>query len=241
MASNRSPFGGAALSFFARDFDDPGGLDGVIVLDEREPPDAGAETAPPPITAAFLEEACAAARAEGVRQGVADATAAHDAERDNMTASLIAGLTLADQHLRDAVEIAGRRLAGLVLATLDAGFPALCARHGAAEVDRFTRDVIALLGQEPRIVIRIHPTLQHTLDDMLAGLEPERRDAILVEPRDTIPPGDARIAWRHGLAARDIGALRTRLAEVLAPLGLGPAALGSAGHDPVTADSFCND
>jgi hypothetical protein len=56
------------------------------------------------------------------------------------------------------------------------------------------------------------------------GLEPERREAILVEAREALPPGDARIAWRHGMAVRDTEALRLRLAETLAPLGLEPAA-----------------
>jgi len=213
----------------------------VIVLDDREPPDEAVEPAPPPITAAMLEEACAAARADGLQQGRDEAAAARDAERDLMTARLLSGLGMADEKLRDAVEATGKRLAGVVLATLDAGFPALCARHGAAEVVRFTRDVVALLGQELRIVIRVHPTLQPALDQVLAGLEPERREAILVEPRDTIPPGDARIAWRHGLATRDIATLRTRLAAVLAPLGLGPGALAPLDADPVTADSFSND
>jgi len=241
MASTRPPFGDVALALFARDFDDPAVLDGVIVLDEQEPPDAVAEPAPPPITAALLDESCAAARADGLRQGRAEAAAARDAERDAMTASLLAGLSLADANLRDAVEVAGMRLAGLVLATLDAGFPTLCARHGAAEVARFTRDVVALLGQEPRIVIRIHPGLQLMLEGVLAELEPDQRATILVEPRDAIPPGDARIAWRHGLASRDIGALRTRLAEVLAPLGLAPGPPGLVAAAPVTAYSFSTD
>jgi hypothetical protein len=116
----------------------------------------------------------------------------------------------------------------LILAMIEVGFPSLRARHGPAEFVRFTREVVSLLGQEPRIVIRLHPSLVPDLNEVLASLEPERRAAVLVEPRDTLPIGDARIAWRHGMATRDTTALLARLAEVLAPLGLTSEAAGSA-------------
>ena len=238
MAFNR-PFGGdGALALFARDFDDPAARDGVIVLDEQEPPDAASELAPPSISTAALEEACAAARAEGLRQGYAEAAAIRDTECDALVANLILGLNRADAHMRDAVEEASSRLAELVLAMLAAGFPTLCARHGAAEVARFTRDVVALLGQEPRIVIRVNPALESTLEEVLAELEQEQRDAILIEPRDNLPPGDARIAWRHGLASRDIGVLRARLAEALGHLGLAPVDTNFVVADPVIGASL---
>jgi flagellar biosynthesis/type III secretory pathway protein FliH len=238
MAANRTSFADIGLALFARDFDDPDSLGGVIVLDEPEPADTPAEPEPPPITAAMLDEARAAGFAEGLRHGRAEAAAARDAERDAMVAALLAGLRDADAKLHEAVEAAGSRLAGLVLAMLEAGFPTLCARHGAAELSRFTRETIALLGQEPRIVIRIHPALQPAVEAVVAELEPERRTAILVEPREALPPGDGRIAWRHGLASRDTTALRTRLAEILAPLGLTPS-LADAGL--VAADSLSHD
>lgn len=210
------------LALFVRDFDAP--LDNVIVLDEDEQEAPPAEPAPPPITPQMLEEACAAARAEGLQAGRGEAAEAREAARHAMQATLINQLRDAEAQLRASVEAAGSQLASLVLATLDAGFPALRARHGAEELARFTRGIVGLLAQEPRIVVRVHPDMQPVLDEVLDGLEPERRAAILVEPRDTLPPGDARIAWRHGMAVRDTEALRTRLAETLAPLGLEPAA-----------------
>ena len=210
-----------AFALFARDFDAP--LDNVIVLDEAEEDAPPAEPPPPPITQAMLDEAVAAAREDGLREGRAEAAEAREAARHAMQATLINQLRDAEAHLRGAVETAGSQLAALVLATLDAGFPALRARHGAAELSRFTRDIVGLLAQEPRIVIRIHPDMQAALDEVLATLEPERRETILVEARDSLPLGDARIAWRHGMAVRDTEAMRQRLAETLAPLGLEPA------------------
>lgn len=221
-APRAAPRAEPAFALFARDFDAP--LDNVIVLDDPEEEAPPAEPPPPSITQEMLEAAVAAAREDGLREGRAEAAEAREAARHAMQATLINQLRDAGAQLRGAVDEAGSQLAALVLATLDAGFPALRARHGADELARFTRDIVGLLAQEPRIVIRIHPDMQAALDDVLAGLEPERREAILVEVRDALPPGDARIAWRHGMAVRDTEALRQRLGETLAPLGLEPAA-----------------
>ncbi len=220
-APRAAPRAEPAFAMFVRDFDAP--LDNVIVLDDAEE-EAPAAPQTPAITQEMLDAAVAAARDEGLREGRAEAAEAREAARHAMQATLINQLRDAGAQLRGAVDEAGSQLAALVLATLDAGFPALRARHGAAELARFTRDVVGLLAQEPRIVIRIHPDMQPALDEVLAALEPERREAILVEARDALPPGDARIAWRHGMAVRDTEALRRRLGETLAPLGLEPAA-----------------
>ena len=220
-ATRTAPRAEPAFAMFVRDFDAP--LDNVIVLDDAEEEAVPAEPPPPAITQEMLEAAVAAAREEGLREGRAEAAEAREAARHAMQATLINQLRDAGTELRGAVDAAGSQLAALVLATLDAGFPALRARHGAAELSRFTRDVVGLLAQEPRIVIRIHPDMQPALGEVLDALEPERREAILVEVREALPPGDARIAWRHGMAVRDTEALRQRLGETLAALGLEPA------------------
>lgn len=220
----------AAFGLFVRDFDDPAsdgvfGADGVIVLDDL---DGAAAASPPPdlaITQEQLDEARASAHAQGLAAGRAEAEAAQDAERRTLLNALLDQLRDADAQIRGAVDEAGAGLARLVLASLAAGFPSLCARHGAAELARFTREVTDMLADEPHIVIRVHPTMLAALDDCLSAIEPERRAAILVEPRDALTPGDARIAWRHGLAVRDAASLQARLADILAPLGLAPVEL----------------
>jgi flagellar biosynthesis/type III secretory pathway protein FliH len=225
----------AGFSLFARDFDDPSTLDGVIVLDEPELTPPASEPEIQAISLAMLEEARACAHAEGLRQGRAEAAAARDAAREAMVTQLLFDLRNADINLRQAVEAAGTQLANLALAVIEAGFPSLRGCHGAAELSRFSREVIALLDEELRIVVRIHPTMQSVLDEVLADLEEERRAAIIVETRDALPAGDARIAWRNGLATRDTESLRTRIAEALAPLGLAPYRVNLADPDPVRA------
>jgi len=211
----------ARFELFAADFDAPAGSGGVIELDELDPVEVP-PAPPPPITPAALDAACAEARALGHEAGRGEAAAAREAERHALLAALLAGLHDADATIRAAVDEAGTGLARLVMAALSAAFPALCARHGGAELARFTREVTALLAAEARVVIRLHPTAQPALDEVLAELEPELRAAILVEPREAMATGDARIAWRHGMAVRDAASLRARVDAVLAPLGLAP-------------------
>ena len=219
----------SGLGLFSRDFDDPV-AGGVIVLDE---PDAAESTAAPAITQDVLDQARAVAHAHGLAAGRAEAAAEREAERHALLVALLDQLRDADAQIRGAVEEAGTALARLVLASLAAGFPSLCARHGAAELGRFTPEVIALLAHEPRIVIRVHPAMVPALDECLATLEPERRETIVIEPRSALIPGDARIAWRHGLAVRDAAALQARLADILAPLGLAPESVPA--HAPLPA------
>jgi flagellar assembly protein FliH len=232
---------GEAISLFDRDFDDSMMLDDVVVIEEHESMEAPPEAELPLITPVMLEEACAAAHANGLRQGRAEVAAARDSERDAMMRNLLCQLRGAEESLCEMVETAGARLAGLVLASLEASFPNMCVHHGSAEVVRFTRNVVELLGEEPRIVIRVHPTLETPLDALISDLEPERQQAILVELRDTIPPGDVRIAWRHGLATRDVAALHTRVAEVLAQLGFAPGEVRSEGTRLATAEHIATD
>ena len=222
----------SGFGLFVHDFDDPV-AGGVIVLDE---PDAAESEPAPAITQEVLDEARAAAHAQGLAAGRAEAEEAREAERRALLAALLDQLRDADAQIRGAVDEAGIGLARLLLASLAAGFPSLCARHGAAELVRFTQQVTALLAHEPRIVIRVHPATQRALDEYLAKLEPEQRETILVEPRSSLAPGDARIAWRHGLAVREAAALQARLDDILAPLGLAP----EPAHTPLPASiSVC--
>lgn len=210
------------MGLFTRDFDDPASLGEVIELDDIGGPEAAPDMPPPAITQDMLDDACAGARAQGQAEGRAEAEAERNAVRLALMTVLRGQLHNADAQIRAAVDDAGQGLSQLVLAALSAGFPALCARHGAAELARFTRAVTDLLATEPRVVIRAHPSMLAALDEVLEGLEPEQRGTILVEAREALAPGDARIAWRHGLAVRDTAGLRARIEAVLAPLGFAP-------------------
>ncbi len=218
MTDNAPP---ADFSLFVPDFDAPAG---VIMLDEMPEPDPGSapEAAQSAVTAEMLAAACAQAHEEGRNAGLAQAADAREAQRQAMLSALAGHIAAADTQLRDVVEESGAQLAQLVFAVLQAAFPALSARHGGAEIARLTGEMVRLLAAEPRIVIRVHPTMAGEVAQVLDRLENERRAAVVVETRDDMPPGDARVGWRHGVAVRDSHALWSQVAGILAPLGLTP-------------------
>jgi flagellar assembly protein FliH len=89
-------------------------------------------------------------------------------------------------------------------------------------VQRFVHEILALLAEEPRIVVRVHPDMVPEVARVVANLAPERREAVVVEGHDGLPHGDARVGWRHGVAVRDAPGTWARVMDVLGPLGLAP-------------------
>lgn len=206
-------------ALFATDFDRD---DGVIVFDLPDEP----EPSPVPVPPQTGPDDLAAARADGfeagLRHGRAEAVAARDAQLAALVARLNEQLAGAADGLRASVDDAGERIGRLVVTILDRTFPALCARFGAAEVARFTCQVIALLEDEPRVLIRVHPTMTDATTAMLAALEPAQRSAVLVEADAALAAGDALVGWRNGRARRSTAALWADLVDALGQLGLGP-------------------
>lgn len=218
----------SGLGLFAHDFDRP--VEGVIVLDEPEVPDV----LPPVVSEAMVAQAREEGFREGLAHGRAEAAAARDVALADMTARLVAQMEGAAEGLGAVVQGSGEALAQLVLAAVGRAYPVLCERHGAAEVRRFTHEVVTMLGEEPRIVVRVHPDMVPEVARVVAGLAPERRDAVVVEAQDALVPGDARIGWRHGAAVRDAKGMWARVVDVLGPLGLAPD--GGAAPAPETAE-----
>lgn len=220
MQQRSAPRRGHGL--FAEDFDD---ATGVIVLDDAPDPPAEPEPpAPPPITRADLEAARAEGLAEGLRQGRAQAASEAAAQLQSLIGTMVEQMRAADQELRRCVEENAEQVTQVLFAMLGATFPTLCQRFGAAEVARFTREVVAVLDDEPRIVVRAHPSMLPEIERALASLEPEHRENITIEGRETVPPGDARITWRNAVARRDAQARWAELSETMAQLGLGSLA-----------------
>jgi flagellar assembly protein FliH len=155
-------------------------------------------------------------REAGLKEAAAgEAAATHQA----MTA-------LAEQFAAECTAASGRAeqsaeaIARLLLDSLAATFPALCARYGDAEVRAIVRTVLPGLAQEPAITVRAHPRTARAVTQETARFDPELAAQIQVIECDAMPPGDVRIAWRSGSATRDAAALWQQVAAVLAPAGL---------------------
>jgi flagellar assembly protein FliH len=210
MAADRHP-----AILFAEDFDaEPD----IAVLDEP----SGAAVPPPAITEAELAAARDEAYAEGHRSGLAQA-AADRAEITRQMVSVIADrMAEADAEAARVAERSAEAVAQLLLGTLGTMLPALCARHGAAEVAAVARAVLPSLVREPRVTVRVSPHVAAAVETELARLDPEFRARVELVETAAVPPGDARISWHEGVAVRDSAALWRAVAEALAPLDLLP-------------------
>ena len=117
-------------------------------------------------------------------------------------------------------EQSAEAIARLLLDSLAAIFPTLCARYGDAEVRAIVRAVLPALTQEPAITVRAHPRTARALTQEIARLDPDLAAHVQTIDCDAMSPGDVRIAWHNGTATRDAAALWQQVAAVLAPAGL---------------------
>ncbi len=201
---------------FAEDFD---ARPGITILDD---PDE-TESRPPAFTEAEIAAARADAYAEGHRNGLAQAATDRAEVTRQMLATVADRLAGAGDEAARVAEESADAVARLLLGTLAVMLPALCARHGAAEVVALTRAVLPALAREPRVTIRLSPHVVRAVEQELDRLDPELRARVSLSPVDAVAPGDARIAWQDGAAIRDAAALWRKVTEALAPLDLAPA------------------
>jgi flagellar biosynthesis/type III secretory pathway protein FliH len=133
----------------------------------------------------------------------------------------IAGQLVAARAGADAVaEQSADAIARLLLACFAAAFPALSARHGAAETAALLREILPALRHEPMIVIRVSP---HVAPEMIKEIQEFDADLaahVQVVPTDALPIGDAQVNWHNGAARRDAASLWRQIEQILAPAGL---------------------
>jgi len=175
--------------------------------------DEAARLAPRPDTRRFsaleMDVAQAAARAEGVAAGraeaeqqiarrVADACAAVGTRLGELIAAC------AQQHeaqTREAVTAATEIVRRLL--------PSLGKREAIGEIEALIRDCLSRLHDEPRLVVRVadellDPIRQH-IDQITAAAGYTGRVILFADP--AIRSGDARVEWADGGAERDSAAI----------------------------------
>lgn len=181
------------------------------------------EVIEPTFSAAELE----AARAEAWQAG-SDAASARAATADHAAirqtvASVAEQLAAADRELLDLAEQSAATIARLLLGSLGVVLPELAARYGEAELQAIIRIVSPGLFQEPAVTLRINPLHCTTVAREIERLDPDLAARWQIVPTESVPAGDARIAWRNGGATRDAAVLWQQVAATLALSGLSPA------------------
>ncbi len=184
----------------------------------------------PAVSAVEIASARADAFAEGHAAGQRAAAAEGAAALAEAAARLGAEIAPLLEELRAEAAAAAGALARLLLDTLAVMFPALSARHGAAEARALVRALLPGLALEPEIVVRAHPELVPALTEEVARTLPDEPTRVRVLADPAMAAGDVRVRWRGGSAARDAAALWTEIAAALGPSGLLSAQTREVAH-----------
>jgi len=196
----------AVKFLFERDFDEP-----VVEIDPTAP------EAPCGRTNAELEQLLAEAHEAGRAQAAEEARVAAEATIAQMIEGLAANvralmedrLALQQQLTREAAQLAHAIALKLT--------PRLMKAHPLAEIERLTEDCLRELGDEPRLVIRLHeamlPRMKARIDAMAraAGYE----GAVVLLGDDTMSPLDCRIDWANGGTERRVASLIKTVEETV--------------------------
>ena len=206
---------------FAEDFDLPEGFAHVLAPAEEDEEEA--EPEPEVIIPSYSAEELEEAREKGFAAGQRAGREAAQADSEAQIAAALAAITGSLHDAREAAAATASELAEgvtrLLLQGLASLAPALCARHGESEVAAVMALVLPVLRTEPRITVRVNPTLEDGIRARLARFDAELVARVAVIAAD-LPPGDVRIGWRDGEAVRDTTAIWRGIADVLTPLGL---------------------
>lgn len=201
------------------------GGDGILFAEDFDCQDASPSPAvvAPPIPI-YGQADVMAARAQGFEAGrIAarhDIEAEDEARLQHAIAQLAVQLDAATEVARNAAGDTADAIAGLLLSTLGAVLPTLCAAHGDAEAVVVARAMLPALTTEPAITIRAHPATLAALDHEILRIDADLMARIRFLPTETMLRGDVRIAWQDGCAMRDTTALWNEIVGVLVANGL---------------------
>jgi flagellar assembly protein FliH len=204
---DRSPQTKRCGSLFAEDFD----------LPQTAP---AAEAVEPVFSASELAAARESAWCEGHEAGLSEAAAADTASVREAMAQIVAQLRAESNAVSIQAEQQAESIARLLLGSLAATFPALSAQYGDAEARAIVRSVLPALAQEPMITIRANSDTTAAISREIGKLDPELSVRIETMTSEAMLPGDVRITWRNGSAARSVETLWQQVVDVLAPAGL---------------------
>jgi flagellar assembly protein FliH len=203
-------FGASSQSvgaLFEEDFDQP---------ERLAEPDA----IEPVYSAAELSSLREAAWREGNAAGQQEAAASDAAATRRAVESMAAQCTDARDAATARAEQTADAIARLLLDSLAAAFPMLCACYGEAEVQAIVRSVLPALTQEQAVTVRTNRLTAPSLVREIGRLDPAFAARVQIVECDAMTPGDVKIDWHNGRAIRDATALWEQVAAVLAPAGL---------------------
>ena len=191
---------------------------------DRAPAPPEPEVIAPTFSLAEVEAARAEAFRDGRNAAAADAQDADHATIRRTLGEIATQLAAAREMLAEQAEQSATAVAQLLLHSLGAVMPHLARHYGEAELKALIRAILPGLVQEPAATVRLNPLHAAGIAHEIEHCDPDLAARLRIVPTETIPPGDLRIAWCNGGAARDTAALWSQVAETLGLAGLAPAA-----------------
>lgn len=104
-----------------------------------------------------------------------------------------------------------------LLAMVAAVLPSFAASQGRDEVQALLRLLVPAMCREPRLTIRVHPSLLEILREDTTGLLVDGHAVIDWIGSDSMLPGDVSVRWQDGIMVRDTNALCTRVRDLIMP------------------------
>lgn len=169
----------------------------------------------PVITADHVEQACRDAVAQARVQWEAQA----EQQRTRALGAIADAIREARADARHQADTVAEGTVTTMLSMLNGALPRLCRDHGPAEVRALVERLLPSLRSEPRVTIRVHPSLVPVLDRDLADAEPELTGTVSVMAAP-VEPGDLRVTWENGSCKRDTRAILAAMQDALSQLGL---------------------
>lgn len=201
---------------YAEDFDAP----------EPAPPAPATAPPPPPPEPIVLEPTFSLADLRRAAEHAQEAGRALERQESELNAASLRTDALGriadalNQARGDADRIAAdaaSATADTVLAAVAAVLPGFARLRGMDEVAALLRLLLPAMSHEPRLGVRVHPSLIDGLRQDLAPLLQDGSTSIDWLASDAMQPGDVNVRWQNGMMVRDMTALCAQVVALIAP------------------------
>ncbi len=207
------PFSGV---LYAEDFDMP------------EPARTAPAAAPPPpppepivleptFSLADLRHAAKHAQEQGRAQERQDTELNANALKADALGRIADALNQARSEAARIAADAAAAVAETALAAVAAMLPAFARQRGQDEAAALLRLLLPAMSHEPRLSIRVHPSM---LEDLRQEMTPLLQDGPTVVEwleSEAVRPGDISVRWQDGMMVRDVGVLCARVVALIMP------------------------
>ncbi|WP_298675591.1 FliH/SctL family protein [uncultured Sphingomonas sp.] len=172
------------------------------------------------ILQASRAEQLAAARAEGVEAGLAQARAEYDVALLSAVDSLQAGIEAIDARFDEVSARITGEAAEVALAAADMIAGRALEHAPDAAIDAAIGRALAQVARGTELRVRVHPELVEAIEAKIAQRQAQdrRRLNLTVLSDPTVAPGDARIVWEEGTLALDAESRRSAVLSELESL-----------------------